>query len=335
MHAKAQEAVRMRVVQAVRDGMPQTEAARVFGVSLRSVSGWMRLSRKGGAAALKARQRGRPRKPRLAGYQAALTVRTIQERCPDQAKMPFVLWTRAAVQEFLLRRFGIKVSVWTVGRYLKRWGFTPQKPVRRAYEQNPEAVKRWLEVEYPSIRRQAKAEHAEIHWGDEMGLRSDHQAGRSYGRRGRTPVIPGTGQRFGCNMISTVTNRGKLAFMVFEGKFNAKVCITFFRRLLRHSSRKVIVILDGHPVHRSRAFSRWLEEHQTQIRMFLLPGYSPELNPDELLNNDVKSNALGRLRARRPAQLHYQVRSFLWSRQKHPETVRRYFHGAHVRYAMS
>src|SRR5207245_1570018 len=136
-------------------------------------------------------------------------------------RLPFALWTREAVQQLLARRFGVHVSVWTVGRYLRAWGLTPQKPVRRAYEQNPAAVRRWLKKEYPAIRAQAKREKAEIHWGDEMGLRSDHPAGRSYGRRGQTPVVPGTGQRFRCNLISAITNRGRLAFMVFHQRFTA------------------------------------------------------------------------------------------------------------------
>lgn len=331
---QAQEAIRMRAVAAVRGGMSQTNAARIFEVTRRAVSGWMKRYRAGGIKALKARKRGRPTSFRLAPYQAALTVRSIKDKCPDQLSMPFALWTRSAVGEFMQRKFGVKVSVWTVSHYLKRWGFTPQKPLNRAYEQNPEAVENWLTEEYPAIREQAQAEGAEIHWGDEMGVRSDHHAGRSYGKMGQTPVIPTTGQRFRCNMMSTITNRGKLAFMVFEGRFNAEVCIGFFRRLVRHSPRKVFLIMDRHPVHRSGDVARWLEKHEEQMRMFFLPGYSPELNPDELLNNDVKANAVGRKRARNAADLKYNIRSFLWSTQKHPEKVRRYFHAPQARYAL-
>jgi transposase len=331
---QAQEAIRMRAVEAVRGGMSQTDAARIFGVTRRAVSKWMQRYRTGGTSALKARKRGRPPESRLAGHQAGLVVRTITDRCPDQVKMPYALWTRAAVQELIERKFGIRVSVWSVGRYLRRWGFTPQKPLKRAFEQNPQAVAKWLNEEYPAIREQAKAEGAEIHRGDEMGLRADHQAGRSWGKRGATPVIPGTGQRFGCNMISTITNRGRLSFMVFKGKFNAPLCIDFLRRLVKSSPRKVFLIADRHPVHRSRAVARWLEQHQHQIRLFFLPGYSPELNPDELLNQDVKSNALGRLRPRSLPEMMYQVRSFLWSTQRNPDKVRRYFHAPQARYAL-
>jgi transposase len=283
----------------VQNGLSQTEAAQVFGLARGTVSRWMGLVQRVGRRALKAQRRGRPPVSRLAPHQAATTVRHILSGCPDQLSLPFALWTREAVQELLLRKFDLQVSVWTVGRYLRAWGLTPQKPVRRAYEQNPAAVRQWLEEEYPSIREQARQCKAQIHWLDEMGLRSDHQAGRSYGRRGQTPVVFGTGQRFRCNMISSITNRGRLAFMIFRQHFTARVFLNFLGRLLRltrKTRKKVFLIVDGHPVHKSRSVSRWLAEHREQIRIFYLPSYSPELNPDELLNQDVKTNALGRVR---------------------------------------
>ena len=330
----AQEHLRRQVVRAIRDqGMSQVEAGRVFGVSRGAIHNWLRAVEQGGTAALKARKRGPKPHSRLAGHQAATVVRLIENRCPDQLRLPFALWTREAVQELIARRFGIDVSVWTVGRYLRAWGFTPQKPVRRAYEQDSAAVRRWLVEQYPRIRRRAKAEKAEIHWGDEMGLRSDHQVGTSYGRRGKTPVIAGTGQRFGCNMISAITNRGRLSFMVFRRRFTAPVFVTFLRRLVRQVGRKVFLIVDRHPVHRSRAVERWLAEHPERLRLFYLPGYSPRLNPDELLNQDVKSNAVGRRRPQDQHEMMGAVRSYLRSTQKQPQIVQRYFHQQDVRYA--
>ncbi len=330
---EAQEAIRFRVIRAVNEGMSQAEAARVFGVARSSVNAWAKRWREEGNKGLKARPRGRPHKIRLKPHQAATAVRLIKEKCPDQLKLPFALWTREAVRKFLERRFGTQVSVWTVGRWLKRWGFTPQKPLRRAFEQNPEAVRRWLREEYPAISALARREKAEIHWGDQMGMRSDHQAGRSYGLRGHTPVVPGTGQRFGCNMISTLTNRGNLAFMVFEERFTGKVFLRFLNRLLRHSRRKIFLIVDRHPVHRGGEASRWMELHVKRIRLFFLPSYSPELNPDELLNQDVKTNAVGRKRAKDKAELMSNVRSYLRSTQRRPDKVKRYFHEPNVRYA--
>jgi site-specific recombinase XerD/transposase len=224
-------------------------------------------------------------------------------------------------------------TVWTVGRYLKRWGFTPQKPARRAWEQNPEQVRQWLKKEYPSIRRQAQKEKAQIYWGDEMGLRSDHAVGRSYGLKGQTPVILATGQRFRCNMISAITNQGRLNFMVFKERFTAQVFIEFLRRLLRQNDRRVYLIIDRHPVHRSHKVKNWVEENEARLRLIFLPSYSPEINPDELLNQDVKSNALGRQRPADQTELMSKVRSYLRSRQCKPDIVANYFQGKHVQYA--
>ena len=330
----AQEDLRRRVVAAVRGGMYQAEAARTFGVSRQSVNNWMKKYRSGGLRRLRAGRRGRPSVQRLAPHQAATAVRLISDRCPDQLKLPFVLWTREAVGELLARRFGVQVSVWTVGRYLHSWGFTPQKPLRRAYERDPELVRKWLQEKYPTICARAKRDGAEIHWGDEMGLRSDHQAGRSWGRRGQTPVIPGTGRRFGCNMISTITNRGRLYFMVFKERFTARVFLRFLKRLRRQVGRKVILIVDEHPVHKAGETTRWLKKQEKNLQMYFLPPYSPELNPDELLNQDVKTNAVGRRRAIDQADLMTNVRGYLRSTQKMPHVVRSYFQEEHVRYAL-
>ena len=195
------------------------------------------------------------------------------------------------------------------------------------------AVKRWLEEEYPVIRGAAKQEKALIYWADGMGVRSDHQAGRSYAPQGQTPAIPGTGQRFGCNVVSALTNRGHLSFMVFKKGFTASVFLQFLRRLARQARRKVFVIVDKHPVHRSKKVQAWLAQNATRIRLFFLPGYSPELNPDEMVNQDVKTNAVGRKRARNRAQLMAHVRRHLDRRRADPGMVRRYFHEPSVRYA--
>lgn len=330
---KTQEALRRRVVEAVRQGMTQTAAARVFQVARPTVSRWVGLAEEGTLRALRAQPRGRPPGTQVSARVAAGVVRRILGRCPDQLRLPFSLWTREAVQQLLERDFGIAVSVWTVGRYLRNWGLTPQKPVTRAYEQDDAAVRRWLDERYPAIRAEAARLGAEVHWGDEMGLRSDHHAGRSYGRRGETPVVPATGQRFRCNVISSLTNRGRLAFMVFRDGFNAAVFLRFLRRLVRLVRRPVFLIVDGHPVHRAKRVTRWLDAHVDDLRLFFLPGYSPELNPDEFLNHDVKANAVGRRRAHDQSELVGNVRTYLRITQKQPRIVQRYFHAQSVRYA--
>ena len=210
---------------------------------------------------------------------------------------------------------------------------SPQKPVKKAYEQQPEAVKQWLDKEYPKIARKAAQEKAEIHWGDEMGVRSDDQIGRTYGKVGQTPVVEIPGRRFSCQMISTVTNRGTLRFMVFDGKFNANVLLVFLRRLVKSMKQKVFLILDGHPVHKSKKVRRWIEENKNKISLFVLPAYSPELNPDELLNQDVKTNAVRKKRASNKEELKKNLLGYLRGRQKRPDLVKRYFHHKHVRYA--
>ena len=330
----AQEVIRRKAVQAVIDGKSQTAAAAQYGITRQAVNGWMSLYQEQGSSSLKAKPRGRPiGRGRLQPWQAGNVVQAIEGRCPDQLHLPFYLWTRQAVAELIHRRYGIKLSVWTVGRLLKRWGFTPQKPVRRAYEQDPKAVARWLEEEYPTIARLAKSKKAMILWGDETGVRSDHQTGTTYGRRGQTPVIPGTGQRFRCNMVSAISNRGKMVFMVFRGSFNGKLFLCFLGRLLRQIPGSITLILDSLPAHKGKVIQQWLEKNSQRIQMFFLPAYSPELNPDEMLNQDVKTNAVGRKRPSAQKEMIKNVRGYLWSRQRKPEAVKKYFHKKSVNYA--
>ena len=329
----AQEDIRQKAIRAVTDGKTQVEVAKIFGVTRQAVGKWIKKYNQGGNKSLKAQRKGRPKGGKLLSWQAAQIAKTITDRHPEQLKLPFYLWTREAVAQLIEQRFGIRFSIWTVGRYLSRWGFTPQKPVRRAYEQNSEEVQSWLKQDYPMLKKQAKGEEALIYWCDEMGLRSDHATGRSYGRCGQTPVIPGTGQRFGCNMISAINNKGQLNFMVFKSRFDNHVFLDFIKRMVRQIKRKVFLIVDGHPVHHATKVKKWIEAHTDQIRLFFLPGYSPELNPDEMLNQDVKSNAVGRRRAKNQPELIANTRSYLRSRQRQPHIVKKYFQEQHVRYA--
>jgi transposase len=252
---------------------------------------------------------------------------------PDQLRLPFYLWTREAVGRLIEKRYGVRLSVWTVGRYLKEWGFTPQKPIRRAFEADPEAVRRRLEEDYPLIRAQARRDKAGIYWGDEMGLRSDQATGTSWGLKGQTPVIRGTGQRFGCSMISAITNRGRLYFMVMNKKFRARVFIDFMRRLERQVPRRIYLIVDRHPVHRAQAVKRWLPTEGRRVRLFYLPGYRPDLNPDEYLNQDVKSNAVGRRRPPDVVTMRKNISGYLRGRQRRPQIVMNSFKHESVRYA--
>jgi transposase len=332
----AQEEIRRRAVALTGEGHTQTEVARLLDVSRQSVNEWVRAHREGGDDALAARRRGRRKgeKTKLSPRRQEQIAEAIRGKNPDQLRLPGFLWTRALVCELIHRRFGVHVTEETAGRYLRSWGFTPQKPARRAMERDPEAVEAWLRERYPEIERRARRERALILWADEMGLRSDHTAGRSWAPAGRTPVVEGTGRRFGTNVISAISATGQLRFRVFRERFTASVFIDFLSRLIRGTdAQKVILILDGHPVHRARKVREWVGRHAEEIELRFLPGYSPELNPTELLNQDVKTNALGRRRPRDQDELIGDTRSYLRSTQRRPDIVANYFEERHVRYA--
>lgn len=326
--------LRQNVMSVIEGGMRLAIAAATFKVSRQAIYNWMERSKSGEEDALAPRKRG-PKKAegKLKGWQAAVICNLIRDRHPEQLKLPFVLWTSEAIRRLIIKRFGIHMSARSVRRYLARWGFTPQKPVRLAYERNPVVVKQWLAEEYPRIRALAKRQKARIYWGDSMGARSDHQAGRSYSPRGKTPSRMGTGRRFGANVLSAITNRGDIAFMVFKRKFKAIVFICFMRRLIKQMRRKVFFIVDGHPVHKSRAVRAWLEQNRSKIRIYFIPPYSPELNPDEMLNQDMKANAVGKKNPRNQLTLMKNLRNYLVRRSKSPGIVRRYFHEESVLYA--
>jgi transposase len=289
----------------------------------------------GGEGALSARTRGRRygEKTSLLPWQQTQIAKAIRDKNPDQLRLPGFLWTRALVCELIMVRFGVRVTEKTAGRYLRRWGFSPQKPARRALEQNPDPVAQWLEEDYPAILQRAHRERAQILWADETGLRSDHTAGRSWSPVGQTPVVEGTGQRFGANVVSAISNKGRLQFVVFEQRFVAAVFIEFLARLVRNAGgQKTILILDGHPVHRAAKVRRWAEARADEIELVFLPGHSPELNPTGLLNQDVKTNALGRRRPHTQKELIDDTRAHPRSTQRRPRLVARPFHGKHVTY---
>lgn len=329
----AQEQLRRRAVQAVRDGITQREATRIFDVTRQTIGVWVKKAGNKSLDVLAAKPQGRPKGKTLPPRQAKVIAQAISNKPPDQLRLTFYLWTREAVGRLIEKRYGVRLSVWTVGRYLREWGFTPQKPIRRAFEADPEAVRQWLEEEYPVIRALARRDKAEIYWGDEMALRSDHATGTSWGLKGQTPVIPGTGRRFGCSMISAITNRGKLYFMVLNKKFRVRVFIDFLRRLERQVPCRIYLIVDRHPVHRAGAVRKWLGAKGRLVRLFYLPGYRPDLNPDEYLNQDVKSNAVGRRRPPDAETIRKDISGYLRGRQRRPQIVMNYFKHESVRYA--
>ena len=326
-----QQKLRHDAVDLFLKGKNPTDISKQLGVSRQSVYNWIEKHSKSGKQGLKIHKRGRPKGTQLQPWQSAQIVNLIKNYCPDDLSIPFFLWTRESVGLLIKNKFGITLSKWTVGRYLANWEFTPQKPARRASEQNPEAIEKWFKIEYPMIQKLARKEKATIHWGDEMGLRSDHNVGRTYGVKGKTPVVKRTGNRFSCNMISSITNLGKLRFMIFQENFTEDVFLEFLKRLVRQCDRNVFLIVDNHRAHKSKKVKEWLRTNKEHIRLYYLPSYCPELNPDEFLNNDVKSY-MGKQRVHTRTQMVNNLNKHLKMRQKQPNVIQNFVRGCDSRY---
>lgn len=254
-------------------------------------------------------------------------------RCPDQLSLPFALWTRAAIRELIRREFAIRLSIRGVGEYVARWGYTPQKAARRAYERDDAAVQDWLSIEYPKIKARAKRENAEISWGDETGVRSDESRHRGYAPPGQTPVVKIPARRKSLSMIAAVTNQGKVRFMIYPGSLSPQRLIVFLQRLIRDARRKVILILDNLNVHKAKPVRDWLAQHDQRIEVFYLPPYSPELNPTEYFNGDLTGEIQRGIPPKDVKDLKRTLLSHSRRIQKLPARVRAYFRNEHIRYA--
>ena len=329
-------AARHRAMKLIESGWTQKDVSEAVGVHERTVRQWRQHWREHGMRSLLADERGREcGEGRILDAAQEKTIqKLIADKLPDQLKLPFALWTRAAVAQLIEARFGLKLPIRTMGEYLKRWGFTPQKPLKKAYEQNPKAVGRWLGEEYPAIAAAAKAEGAEIYWGDQTGVNNAPNAPRGYAPRGRTPTISQRSKRFGFSVMSAVTNKGSARWMVYQGALHSALLLKFLARLVRQAGgRKVYLILDNLRVHHSAPVKEWVAAHAAQIAVHHLPSYSPELNPDERLNRTLKSK-LGRLPAPRDArQLHRQTVAQLRSCHNQPTIIQRCFQSDDTRYA--
>jgi transposase len=331
----ALQTLRDQAIRLRKKGWTYVVIAEAIGVSYCAVSNWCRAYNNGGDKAIMIQKRGRSEgmKRTLTSKQEGMIQKSIRDKRPEQLKMPFALWTRKAVKQLIKLLFDIDMPIRTVGEYLKRWGYTPQKPLRRAYEQNPKAVQKWLGEEYPIIIARAKKEKAEIHWGDETGLRNDSQHGRSYSPRGKTPAMLIPAKRERINLISTITNQGKVRFMTYESTMNADMLIKFLKRLIKDADRKVFLILDNLRVHHGKIVKEWIESHKDEIELFFLPSYSPELNPDEYLNCHLKDGVHSGVPARTCSQLKTKAISHLRMLQKCPGKVRNYFKHPKIAYA--
>jgi len=325
------EVLRRRAVQRVIDGAHPEEVAEALGLHRKTVYGWLAKFREGGWDALRARPvPGRP--PKLTGTQIGTLYALITGSDPRQLSLDFALWTRDLVRQVIRREFGVALSEVSVGRLLRTMGLSPQKPLWRAYQQNPDAVERWKREEFPTLREQAKIDGATIFFADEAGIRSDYHAGTTWAPVGKTPVVRTTGARHSVNMLSAVTTKGALRFMVHDGTVNSTVFIEFCKRLLSSSDTPVYLVLDGHPAHRSTATRDFAASTDGRLRLVFLPGYSPELNPDEWVWRNIKADRVGRIGVTSKTDLITKVTSALHRLQKLPGIVRGFFGDPNLAY---
>jgi len=327
--------IRKQIVRLRNQGLQNRMVAEGLGITEGRASKIWQSYKKEGIKAIKLRRRGRRtgEQRTLSPEQETDLRKALIDKTPDQLRLPFALWTRDAVKLLIRQLFDIEMPIRTVGEYLKRWGFTPQKPAKRAYEQSSQAVQKWLERDYPVIFSRAKQEKAEIHWGDETALQTGANRVRGFAPKGETPVVRLVAKRSHISMISAITNVGKIRFMMYQEAMNAELLIKFMTRLIKDAGRKVFLILDNLRVHHGKTVKQWLEEHKKEIEVFHLPSYSPELNPDEYLNGNLKNKVHSGIPVRNRDDLEKKTRSFMRTLQRRPAHVRRYFKHPKVAYA--
>src|SRR3954462_7051536 len=329
------DALRVRAVHARGLGYAVVDIAAILGVREETVSRWCSRYDRGGREALPGDRTGRPigSGRLLTGEQEQYIQQMIEAETPQELEIPAALWTRQAVRELIKQRVGVRLPIRTIGEDLRRCGYTPQKPVRKAYRQDPERVAEWLERTYPEIEERASREGGEIHWGDETGVRSTCQHSRGYARPGETPVLRVPGSRFSVNMISTVTNQGKVRWMIYTGKMNAGLFIVFLTRLIAGATKKVFLIVDHLSVHEAAAVDPWLAGKTDRIEVFYLPKYAPERNPEEYLNCDVKANINTDGLPKDREELQGKLHQFMRRLANLPARIVSYFEHKHIAYA--
>jgi len=321
---KAMEEIRVRAVERVQAGESPETVIKTLGFARACIYNWLARYRSGGWHALRTGQRsGRPKK--LTPSQIRWIYKTVRDKDPRQLKFTFALWTRSMLADLIKRQFGLKLSLTSVGRLLSQLGFSCQKPLYRAYQRNPELVQQWKQEVFPQIQKRAKKEGALIYFQDESGIRSDFHSGTTWALKGQTPVIEATGARFGLNMMAAITPRGQMHFMIVHGTVQADQICEFLNRLMCGHDHKVFLIWDGHPTHKAKKVKECIAAFDGRLEIFLLPPYSPDLNPIEQLWNHTKGNGVGRKVVKGSDQLKTPVINKLRSLQKLPKKIASFF----------
>ena len=324
INRKALEEIRIRAVKRVEAGESPEVVIKALGLTRPRIYEWLAKYREGGMEALRSRKAcGRPAK--LSGQNLQRIYKVVVGKDPRQLKFEFALWTRGMVREFIRREFNVRLSEVSVGRLLRKLGLTPQRPKRSAYQQSSALVIDWMVKEYPKIKQMAKKENAEIFFGDESSVRSDYHSGTTWAPKGKTPTVKANGSRFRVNLISAISGHGSMRFMATEKRLTAIVFCEFLKRLIAGTTRPIYLILDNHPVHRSKAVKKFVESTKGILKLFYLPPYSPELNPDEQVWNYLKNHNLGRQSAENKKDFVKRVMRVMYSLQKLPEKVKSFF----------
>jgi transposase len=284
------EALRLRALRACERGFTQSDVANILGVAPETVCRWWVAYSDGGLEAIPHERTGRPQGSgaALSDEQAARIQRAIDTKSPEELGIASPLWSRRAIGELIREECDVVLAVRTVGEYLWRWGYTAKKPARHARRQDPEEVRQWLEHTYPALKARARKAGAEIHWCDETGVVADHCSGYGYAREGQRATMGVPDPHIGINMVSSITNEGKVRFMTYPGAMTGDRFVVFLSRLLRSTTGKIFLIVDRLKVHQSGVVTEWVAAHADRLELFELPRRAPERNPDEYLNNDVK-----------------------------------------------
>lgn len=330
---EALQQIRISCVQRVEAGESPEVVIKSVGFERVCIYRWLAAYREGGIEALKAKKLfGRPAK--ITGEQMQKLYGIIANETPLQYKFSFALWTCGIVRELLKQKYKIHLSEVSIGRLLKKLGLTRQKPLFRAYQQDPVKVEQYLNTEYPKIKKLAKCNGASIYFGDEASIRSDYHSGTTWAPKGDTPIVKTTGARFRVNMISAVSAKGEMRFMLTEKSTTSDVFIEFLGRLIKGADHPIYLIVDGHPVHKSKSVKEYITSLKGKLVLFFLPGYSPELNPDENVWGYVKHHIVGKKAVTGPDQFYTLVLGALRKIQRLPRLIRNIFLSKDLRYAM-